>query len=324
MTAIAVDDGYRQIKVAWFDAQQQINTRVFPSVARAGMHGVTGFGGAPVAGYESEGQRFTVGPEMDGENTRFDGYPTSALNRILVHHALAECGFGGQSVRIATGLPVADYYQHPERVNAKMASLMLPVQALDGRSLARITDQRVYAEAASAWVDAAMDNAGQIQMDLNAPVAVVDVGGRTTDVVIMLSGMRIDQDRSGTDEIGVLDLLDHLRLALSAQFQIPATLSDAEQALRHGKLHLYGRPVDVADLVDKAREQVTGSLLRAVHRRIEKVAHQLETVLFVGGGAAALADLLASYPNAVVPMDPQCANVRGFLKYLVHVDGDGQ
>ncbi|WP_240533981.1 hypothetical protein [Aeromonas veronii] len=53
-----------------------------------------------------EGGAYTVNEHLQNyEDTRFKEYPKSALNRVLVHHALRQAGFGGKNVVIATGLP---------------------------------------------------------------------------------------------------------------------------------------------------------------------------------------------------------------------------
>ena len=85
---VGLDDGYAYTKVALPDGRLV----AVPSRARMGPAGVTWIrdenrkfsSTKPVAVY-------SVGA-VDGEPTQFDEYPGSALNRVIVQHALQQAG----------------------------------------------------------------------------------------------------------------------------------------------------------------------------------------------------------------------------------------
>lgn len=316
-----VDDGYAMTDIA---VQGGALIKIASS-ARAGVDGITAFAGGASSldsGYESEGQRFTVTDQIDGEGTRFDEYPFSALNRVIVHHALRVAGLAGKSVKIATGLPVAHYFSgnlpNLPVIERKTQNLLLPVRTLSGEPCANIVEHFVFAEGVAAWVDYCVSDAGKPVVNLGRPAAVVDIGGRTTDTVTVLPGWKVDHARSGTGMVGVLDLYEMISSRVQAKFNIPSVPTQAiEESLRTNKIALWGKMHDIPDIVAAARLEVGGRILREVQRRIGR-GHDMEKVLFVGGGAIIFPELKDKFPNADCPPNPEFANARGLLKFMTH------
>ena len=90
---IGLDDGYAFTKIALPSG------RVFAvsSRARLGAAGVTALkrDHLTVREYDADGLRYSAG-SVDGEATGFDDYPVSALNRVVVQHALQVAGLSGR------------------------------------------------------------------------------------------------------------------------------------------------------------------------------------------------------------------------------------
>lgn len=319
---VGLDDGYAATKLV---ASNGVQLRV-PSRARAGAHGVSSVmgGASETMAYSTEGQRFTVGGMIEGEATRFDDYPVSPLNRVIVHHALQAAGLGGLPVHLVTGLPVAAFFTAGEvnrpLITAKQENLAKPVQAMSGEPMARLVGQSVYAEGVCAFIDYVVSDAGDTVADMHALVAVVDIGGRTTDCVTV-SGGDIDHAKTGTGYIGVLDVIEMAAAQLCRQFEVE-TLSDGavEAAVRTGRMRIYGRDHDVTGLIAGVIEEVGARIYREIMRQIGR-AHEVDTVLFVGGGALLFADLLGRFRNGQMAPSPEFANARGMLKYARFVAG---
>src|SRR3546814_18527576 len=104
------------------------------SAVRPGRYGLGSSSGICAVGcYETEeGDQFTVSEDIEAEDTKFDGFHTSTMNRVLVNHALWAAGYGGQGVRLITGLPVADFYfdgdRDVEKIGTKNANLIRGVR----------------------------------------------------------------------------------------------------------------------------------------------------------------------------------------------------
>ena len=108
---VAVDDGYAQTKLYSIDKDGKPLKKVLRSSVRNGRFGVGSISGGGFIGlYETEEGPFTVSEDVEGENTQFDTFHTSTVNRVLVNHALIEANFGGQEIDLITGLPVSDYF----------------------------------------------------------------------------------------------------------------------------------------------------------------------------------------------------------------------
>ena len=323
--SIGLDDGYAFTKVALSDGR----LIAIPSLARIGRANVTWLNGSEqrVFEYETDDTVFAVG-EVDGEPTHFDGYPFSGLNRAIVQHALHKAGLAGRSIHAVSGLPVSSFYlkdgsQRLEVVERKRESLTQGVRPIDGRQPAAIAFHEVIPEALAAWYDHIISEAnGGVQLEaerLGEPVAVVDIGGRTTDFVVV-ADQAVRHNSSGSLRCGLLDLKRQVANGIRGRFDLEELSERAtEDAVRNGSVRLFGKTHDVADEVRDARRQLVERLHAETQRQLGRGA-ELEQILFVGGGAVALAeDIRDWFPNQAIAPHPAFANARGMLKYLRYV-----
>ena len=197
------------------------------------------------------------------------------------------------------------------------------MQPIDGRLPAAIAFHEVIPEALAAWYDHIISEAnGGVQLEaerLGVPVAVIDIGGRTTDFVVV-ADQAVRHDSSGSLRCGLLDLKRHVASAIRAKFDLEE-LSEraADDAVRSGSVRLFGKTHDVAELVRHARRELVERLHAETQRQLGRGA-ELERILFVGGGAVALAeDIRDWFPNQTLAPHPAFANARGMLKYLRYV-----
>lgn len=320
---VGVDDGYAMTKVVIIEGGKVTTELMIPSRARSGIHGTTVIGDSdesgPFTGYETDGVRFTVGDMADAESARFNEYPFSGMNRVIVNHALRLAGLAGVNVRIATGLPLSTFYKgegpNSELIARKDASIRTPVKSADDSVMPNIVEHSVFPEGLAAWVDYAIGEEGEIRVDLSETVGVIDIGGRTTDVAVVLPGKRIDHARCGSADIGVLNVVEAVRVSLLKSKNVEVPTSTIEQALRARSLKMWGKVVDIGEDIDAAVAQVMDSVMREVNRRLGS-AVDVDRILLVGGGAHLFREVAKSYPNVVVPPAPEFANARGFAKYL--------
>ena len=107
------------------------------------------------------------------------------------------------------GFYLKDGSQRMEVVERKRSSLKQAVQPIDGRLPAAIAFHEVIPEALAAWYDHIITEAnGGVQLEserLSVPVAVVDIGGRTTDFVVV-ADQAVRHNGSGSLRCGLLDL----------------------------------------------------------------------------------------------------------------------
>lgn len=328
---VAIDDGYAQTKLYGQSsaADGAHISRKLRSSVRSGRHAIGSLSGdGAIASYVTdEGENITVSDAVDGETTQFDGFHTSALNRVLVHHALLSAGYGRTPVKLIVGLPVGDYFSGTRRddakIEAKKANLQRTLRsAIPGDSAdLDLVSVRVGCQAVAAFVDYLTDDDGEQRDVPTDRVAVVDIGGRTTDIALILGGETFDPSRSGTDNIGALDvyrgLSERIRKQFNTRDDYPSSMLD--KAVREGFIKLWGKPFDVSSLVADAVQEQQARIARQVAMRLGS-GSDIDTILFTGGGANLFSGLTDAFPNATVAPDPEFANARGLFKFALETD----
>lgn len=325
---LGLDDGYAQTKLFGGPVGSPVKLLI-PSSIRPGLFGLSSMGGGGgVSAYRTEeGEEFTVSSVVAAEATTFESYHLSTMNRVLVAHALMEAGFGGCQVDVMVGLPVSDFFldgrKNEDRIARKIANLRRGVKALSGNPVAVLRNIRVGSQAISAFVDWMLEDDLTPKRDMPERVAVVDVGGFTTDIAVILHGERVDQSRTGTTRIGMLDVYEMIASGLRTRFgmqdRLPVDL--LAQALRTRVIRLWGREERLDNLVEHALVQYRSRVVREIERKLGRGA-DLDAILFVGGGASVLGDMRDAFPNAVLIADPEFANARGLWKYArYHEEG---
>ncbi|EAY56108.1 MAG: conserved protein of unknown function [Leptospirillum rubarum] len=323
---VGLDDGYAAIKLAWYGPDGTLRTHSVPSRARSGSLGVGSLFGdsaLSVGGYETEGERFTVSPGLEGEVTRFPDYNLSPLARVLAHHALIAAGFAGKQVRIASGLPLDRYFRDGKegkrkdehRIARKIESFARPVRRLDGTGTARIVSHSVFAQGLAAVVDWLVE--GTTIRSQKDPVGVVDIGGQTTDISVINPDFQANHGHLKTCDLGVLDVRDLLGRRIQSSHDVDKISDSAlDAALTTGATRIWGKDVSVQDELRDAIREIESRLANEILSVFGKEASTLETILFVGGGSLVFRNLPTRFPNAAVVDCPEFANARGLLKAL--------
>jgi len=337
LSFVGVDDGHFGTKICLEDG----TCHYMPSRAVIGLQPVVSLDGTEQSNaYEIDGEHYTVIEDqvlIPAADTRHlkPLYAIHPLNRAIVHHMLQKFGFGGRRVAIATGLPMDNYYMagatlNEELIAAKKAHLLNPnIQNLNPNvKLARIERHNVLAEGIAAWFDLALDfngneNPETVEMVADRALAIVDIGGKTTDIaMVMEGGQGLYPERSGTRAVGVLNFYEAVGARLKDRFQ----LNDAppakhiEEAIRTKQYKLFGKPHDVSSAVDGEAKMIAQQIKSMMNKLIGS-GSDIGHVVFVGGGAILLRDYLeAEYPNqAIFPANPEFANARGLVKAAKHL-----
>lgn len=329
---VAIDDGYAQTKTVGIPAAGgPVSQWLIRSSVRTGRYGGT-FNLSGAKGFGSyvteEGEEFTVSDKVEAENTQFDSFHVSPMNRVLCHHALLTAGYGGRDVHLATGLPVADFFNEDGRndakIEAKRANLLKSVRnvADGGIDPATLVKVSVGCQAIAAFVDYLVDDDFNERDVPTDSVAVVDIGGRTTDVAVVLGGGELDASRSGTENIGVLDAYKGLTKGIRTRYGVndKFTLTQLDQALREKSIVLWGERKDLTAEVDSVVQEQEAKIAREVERKLGSAAN-IQTVLFVGGGSALFQNIYRHFRNGRMAPDPEFANARGLRKYFTLYPG---
>ena len=332
---VGLDDGYAYTKVALADGRLVS----IPSRARMGQAGVTWIREEEqgIFEYQTDGTVYSVGA-VDGEPTQFDEYANSGLNRVIVQHALYQAGLSGRSLHLVSGLPVGAFYRNDGQrrqkvIDQKCDSLKVTVQPLTPKSKVQtqrlktgIAFHEVIPEALAAWYDHIIVPTGDgITLDadrLNAPIAIVDIGGRTTDYVVV-QDQGIVHSSSGSLNQGMLNVKRRVADGIEEQFDLHELGEQSiARAVDTQVLRVHGKDHDVSALVLEAKRELVERLYTETRRKLGCGA-ELDRILFVGGGSSALAGDIANwFPNQTIADHAAFANARGMLKYLQFVCDD--
>ncbi len=334
-TLIAVDDGYDETKV--YSAERGgLKIRSLyalrpTDVANLGLRDMEREGV-----YEIDGKRYAAGEVRHPEETRYDGYPYSPGNLAITIHALRLHGAKGD-VRVVCGMPMSRYYdaegrRREEAVSHKRTAWMKDVtgyeangQALTDEEMPRIVGVSVVSEAVAAWFDQVVDDRGDVlERRLQEQIAVVDIGGRTTDVAVVQDA-EVLMANSGTTDHGVLDVYGAINRRIQSDLGLtrPIPRQRIVEGLETGVVRVGTHEMDIRAVRAEEQRLLVERIQVFVTTLLGSEAALIDRVVFVGGGAMMLSrELNDLYPNMEIAPEAQYANARGMLKYGMLVLGE--
>lgn len=320
---VAIDDGLAQIKLFGEAPDGQFRSLKFATAIKpAGSGGLLDIGGSIINTYETEeGERFVCSDAVKAEEIRFPDFHVSPMNRVLIRHALLAAGYGGTQVELLTSLPVDEFFAGAARnqghIDRKVENLGKGViQVASTAPHPDLVNIKVGCQAISAFFDYIFDLNGHPTMEVPEALAIVDIGGSTTDIAVILEGEQIDPNSSGAARVGVLDVHTALREKLEQKFNAVLRLTPKiiDNACRTRKIHLWGETHDIDQLVTDAVREAGQTIMREIDRKIGNGA-TLDKILLVGGGAALFSEFLGHWRNTTILPDGEFANARGLLKF---------
>jgi len=200
-------------------------------------------------------------------------------------------------------------------------------------TLPKIAKQGVLGEAIAAFYDALINPDRTFDQEIEElisrrPIGVLDLGGKTADVVVISEYARsVYPHRSGTANIGVLNLIDTAVERSKAEFQLNANppVAYIEEACRTKRYELFGEYKDVSEIVESACREYLAQVQNFLVSKIRD-GSDLGVILLVGGGVALIRSGLGDGAFAslykgrrIIAIDPEYANARGMWKYGMFV-----
>lgn len=282
--------------------------------------------------YEVGGHKFTVveKPSINAGHrflqTRTDDFPFSDLNLVLVYHALLRAGADGEC-SICTGLPFNQYFiesgqKNRNLLDRKKLSFERDVVALNSNTKPLIVDHRICSEGVAGYFDLKYNEDGSINEEIEdfnqkGVICIVDIGGRTTDIVT-LDNEAIDFSRSTTNDIGGLWLKDNLTTKVKARLDVNAIPDKMiDDIIRNNGIY-KPKNIDVSDILAGLKMELADEIANNVKHKIKNTA-DISLIAFIGGGSLLLKSELQklySQDLAKFVKDPINSNARGMLKLL--------
>lgn len=302
---IGLDVGYGYTKFVSQDGQRMI----IPSlVAPANMNTFSlGIGNVSHTVTVDEAE-YVVGEDAVNRGFRFseeyDGWWTSVRYKALIQFLRQ---FIPPHSHICSGLPLHMF-------NAVKAHEQVQDVIRHGLRAARVTvmPQGVGAYCAATTTDASLKH---------GRVGIVDIGGRTTELVTLCDGNFLDHQSKGL-LIGVNTIFQKAAALLSAQSERSIDAYEFDWAFRQTKpIMIKGEPVSqpvLQGLVQPLVEPFLADLFREMTTLWGAGAPSLDRLVFCGGGAALLEEPLATFrAHSTIMPDSQFANAMGYLTYAL-------
>lgn len=331
---VGIDDGYRETKIYLHTGEcLRINSQ-----AKAGEQTQVSVAGGEktIFQFDTKDGSYVIGDLSESDSTAFDDYPISAMNRVIVTFALQKAGLNSNSINIsaASGLPIKKFYRakvmNKEAIKAKQLNLLTnDVCEVDYTSNGRVEStlriptikrHQIISEGIAAWMDYIFvrDEDGLLVQDkarLSEKIAIVDIGGRTTDIAVIQQG-NLDFQRSNTIEAGMLNIEDYVKERILDEFEFMPNLEQLRNVMETGKLIAWGQEKDVSSFVKDGKKLEADKIKSEILGKLKKAA-DIQRVIFVGGTTMALSEYLEGiYPHQTIADNPGFANARGMCKYV--------
>lgn len=319
MKRIGLDVGCSYSKLSQFKDDHGIVYGKIPSIA-VQNDDIGNMGGLTASRYRCGGQNWSVIPESPkAVNTQNAEYPYSSLNTVLMHHAIQQAGIKATEIEVATCIPLSHFIEDAAGYGKrKYDCVTAGISSRDGVELPTIKHAKILPECYAGWLDLMHDQHGQLKPGVpDNEMVLVDLGGRTIQTLIV-RGMDYYTQSARSHEYGHLDMLKNINDQLSEKYSGVKRFSNEilRAAVASGRIEIdRDTTVDITAEIKEARQAYSETVLSYVSD-ITGSDMQVSGILYFGGGAASIADILSQREKSHVIKDGQYSSASGCLKYF--------
>ena len=293
---IAIDDGSSNVKVSWIE-NGVLKTIVSPNSFRKDWKSAALLNGQKVYNYSIGTTKYTYDATSDKAlSTTHIEFQYGDLNLLAVHHALLQTGLTPCPVKVIATLPITEYYRPDDcqkdeaKIEAKRQNLMREI-SLNKGELFQIVDVEVMPEGLPAALSHLISsNCNEFTKSL-----VIDCGGTTLDMGIIVGEFDEVSAIYGNKEIGVSMVTDAARKALAAADSDSSYLVANELIKRRHDMDFVQSVINdesrIAEILEKIETKIR-ELGEQVAYEAKKFAKNPNRVYLVGGGAVLIADAI--------------------------------
>jgi plasmid segregation protein ParM len=219
----------------------------------------------------------------------------------------------GEPAAVVTGLPVSHYTQERVKQVQNLLGKAHSVRTSSGEALVNVEKTKVIPQPFGSFFDLILNDEGRLKDPdrIREKVGIIDIGFQTTDLA--LATPQFIESSSGSLDVGVRSVADQLSRDLSRKYAITLDITEAEEALRHRSVKIFGESVDVSEMIDERTREVAELILSYAHSLWGR-GERLNRLILTGGGANIFHSYFTGYPNLHVPEETALSNVRGYLK----------
>lgn len=258
-------------------------------------------------------ERFGVLPEYVFGKERFD---TESAERLVLT-AVALLVENDDPVDLALDFPYSQFDSVKDTFTKRLVGKTQTVSVKD--SAERKVTIRSVKEFPQGLV-AMYALVGKYQDALSAGdgyIALVDIGGGTTDVVVLEyfgDELSVHEELSGTLAHGMRDLAQTIRRSFEEKTGDMMEADLAERVVDQGSVYYGNQTWDFQRDVVRAKQNLAHLIKSQVSDLLGTRKNRIRTVFFVGGGAESLRDQLEGFHHGeLFPTKGQWKNVEGCL-----------
>ncbi len=230
-------------------------------------------------------------------------------------------GGGKGELLLVTGLPL-QFYKNQQREFSSFLKMFDAEVTMKGENelpqTIRFARSAVFPQAAGAIYQAVAEHP-QLKHPPGSTIAVVDVGFRTTDFIVVRIGTPLEtvEALSGTIETG----MSHLNRVFAEQYFAEtgkqADFAQVTRYLANGcTFYFNGHKYDLSQKMESAKAELAKTIKDGLIANWRDAYQDFRAVIFVGGGSRELMNLFQKqFSAAMTVSNPQFANTQGFLFY---------
>lgn len=320
----AIDDGSTNVKISWIE-NGTLKTVVSPNSFRKDWKSAALLRGQKVFNYTIGTTKYTYDATSDKAlSTTHIEYQYDDLNLLAVHHALLQSGLEPCEVDVVVTLPITQFYnpddcqRNEDKIEAKRRNLMREI-SLNKGELFKIVGVEVMPES----LPAALSHLLNSETSEFTRSLVVDCGGTTLDMGVIVGEFDDVSAIYGNDEIGVAMVTDAIRKALASADSDSSYLVANELIKRRHDMAFVRSVVNdetrIPDIVQRIETKIR-ELGDQVAYEAKKFAKNPNRVYLVGGGATlveeAIREAYSTLGDRIITIDnPQSALSREICLY---------
>ncbi len=314
MVNVGLDVGYSSVKIVSDSKKFK-----FPSVVGNNEQWFS-FGEKDSALFGYKGNEYLVGDNAIDQSQIVErredrNWIKSEMYDVLVAYAITKMLYVDDKISVVSGLPLAYFNKDAELLKKILIGSRECV--INGVSVRfEIANAIIVPQPFGTLLDYALtDDGGIIQDRASGRIGVIDIGGKTTNILSVEDLSERSREATSVN-VGGWTLVRHLTDVLLEKYpDMDHRSSHMEKILTDKSFTYYGKKIDVSDIVVDASMIVSKQIEAEISQRWGS-ASQFDKILVSGGGANVVGSFLEdAFPQAVVANDNVFSNAKGFHKF---------
>lgn len=215
-----------------------------------------------------------------------------------------------EQIALVLGLPASYYAEQRDILRSRAQALLQPL-VKPHQELKIYVESQSRAPLLCVAFDTHGSETGRAGEDESW--GVVEIGQFTTDFTLHDRGQEVDA--AATSARGAQMVYDRIAASLKAKNYV-SDFETISHAIQSRKIKVYGKEVDVGDIVNPALSEFATYIEDEVATRFGEKAQRMDGIIVAGGGAYLVGpQIKAKYPNAVIPGNPRFAVAEGYARF---------